>query len=257
MKKVLALIAVLVLASSSMAASVSLSIGNATGTMTLDQTCVVWNDNANVTNPYGGNTYTGQVAVYVLYQAQNGVSTQMSAIGSEMWLQGTNAGSLTPDNFLSSYPPEGLVDNGDGTFGPGYNPANATDVSNLVSPKTFLFANWNDVVTSDVDASAPGSGAVTFDLDTTGTKTSQSASDVGKVVAVYFFDYNGPHANLGALDAYLGADNSAGTGSPYMNSGSPSFAVGNDGININTPEPATMGLLGLGLVGLIARRKKA
>ncbi len=239
MKKLLVVLGMLLLVAPVMAGQVSMTIDTAAQ--------VVWND------------AQGLLTIELTYAATNGftlpgpdsgtnIAARINNFGSEMFLTGANATAFTPDITM--------------------NQAAAADISTFLSPKSFLFSTYNDIVTMGADTNTPAgaSQAAIFSIDTSTRATALLPSDtlIGKVAAIYQFDYTPGtnHLTLGAIYANVGADNIA-LDVPYFNTGGPTntVVVSNNGVEINpaviTPEPATMGLLGLGLVGLIIRRKKA
>ncbi len=235
MKSLLTVIALLVLAVPAMAGQVSMTIGNASQ--------IVWND------------VQGLLTVELYYTATNGytlpgpdsgtnIAARINNFGSEMYLTGANATMFTPDVTL--------------------NTSAASDISTLLSPKSFLFSTFNDVVLVSDDSNVPAGashGAV-FSIDTSTRTTAILPSDtlIGKVAAVYQFDYTPGtnHTTFGALYFNVCGDNIPGS-NPYFNTGGSAneVLVTNNGTGPILPEPATLGLLAVGLAALVARRKRA
>lgn len=80
---------------------------------------------------------------------------------------------------------------------------------------------------------------------------------VGSVVARVIYYWDGTAIPDFSVNINLTTDGDTG-GTPYLltNAGQVACDVANNGVAVPIPEPATMGLLGLGLLGLVIRRKK-
>jgi hypothetical protein len=164
-----------------------------------------------------------------------------------MYLTGQGSADFTPDTTLYAY---------DGDAG--------SDIQKLVAGwgQNYAFSSFSDI-TQGVDSNAPGSGGLVFDDSTSTTTHAVVPSDslAGEVAAVYQFDYvpGMSHFLWGDPNAYVCADDSFGS-APYFNTGGASNVINviNEGAFLIPPaEPATMGLMGLGLVGLALSRKMA
>jgi hypothetical protein len=211
----------------------------------------------------------GVMQIQVLYEGNGTYSPTglCTAFGAQVTLSGVNASLFTP--FAANVIGDVSADV-DGTLPGG---------------SSFLFDPFTGGSVTCASQQCQGSlnplSGVTFGYNSTSTKASHkvdltAAGDVGAVVGIFQFEYTGTAtgtglqaklASLGATTQLLvnvtdqGDTSVTGTGIlptfGFDDNSSVGATTGNNGVNLITPEPATMGLLGLGLVGLVIRRKKA